>query len=361
MRRSIEVEYWVIDDEGRLADPGGLVDASPGAEREFVEPLLEIKTTPCATTAELRTELFERVRAVLRRADELNRGLVPLATPMVDGRIERVPSERTRIQERAIGDPFERVCRCAGTHVHIEQLPGNEIEQLNVITALDPALALVNSSPYAGRRPTASGARSKLYRSAYDGLDGQGELWPYSENTDEWFRRLEAGHEAFVRAARNGGVDEQAVESRFDPEGAVWIPVKLRETFSTVEWRSPDTALPSQVVRLADELTSVVERVRDTEVRIAGESGARTDDAIVLPTFETIESYVDAAIDEGLRSKRVRTYLDRMGFDVETYEPITADFDADGELTTTQARRLRLRYARRLEADVRQVTAAETD
>jgi hypothetical protein len=33
IRRSVEVEYWVVDDEGRLAEPGALVDASPGAER----------------------------------------------------------------------------------------------------------------------------------------------------------------------------------------------------------------------------------------------------------------------------------------------------------------------------------------
>ncbi|MFM9598074.1 hypothetical protein ACKI1O_53420, partial [Streptomyces scabiei] len=53
IRRSIEVEYWVVDDRGRLAEPGELVAASPGAEREFVRPLLEVKTTPCETTAEL--------------------------------------------------------------------------------------------------------------------------------------------------------------------------------------------------------------------------------------------------------------------------------------------------------------------
>ena len=45
IRRSIEVEYWVIDDAGRLVEPGALVNATPGAEREFVEPLLEVKTT----------------------------------------------------------------------------------------------------------------------------------------------------------------------------------------------------------------------------------------------------------------------------------------------------------------------------
>jgi len=46
LKRSIELEYCVIDSEGRLTEPGTPVDAAPGVEREFVEPLLEVKTAP---------------------------------------------------------------------------------------------------------------------------------------------------------------------------------------------------------------------------------------------------------------------------------------------------------------------------
>jgi hypothetical protein len=93
IRRSVEVEYWVIDDEGRLTEPGDLADL-PGVEREFVAPLLEIKTTPCETTGELRGELFDRIGSVLRRAGERGLGLVPLATPINADGIEDRPSER---------------------------------------------------------------------------------------------------------------------------------------------------------------------------------------------------------------------------------------------------------------------------
>nr|WP_274324480.1 hypothetical protein [Halosimplex aquaticum] len=71
----------MIDGDGRLVEPGSLVEASAGAEREFVEPLLEIKTTPCESTAALRRELYRRIESVLDRADEVGKGLVPLATP----------------------------------------------------------------------------------------------------------------------------------------------------------------------------------------------------------------------------------------------------------------------------------------
>jgi len=362
MRRSVEVEYWVVDDEGRLTDPGGLVDASAGVEREFVEPLLEIKTTPCESTAELRDELFDRVGRVLRRADELGKGLVPLATPLSDGDVPDLGSERARIQDRVVGDRFEYVRHCAGTHVHVEQLPGREIDQLNVLTALDPAIALVNSSPYFGHEPLAAGARTSLYRwMAYEHLPRQGELWPYADDTEEWARRLERRYEAFVTEAVVAGCDREAVEACFTPESAAWTPVKLRAEFETVEWRSADAALPSQVVRLADDLVGVVERLEDAELRVGEEPGGVADGSVVLPPFETVRERVEDGVRDGLASDAVRSYLERMGFDVDGYEPLSAELRGSGPLTDAEAREVRLDYADRLGRDVRRRRPVRSD
>lgn len=353
LRWAIEVEYWVIDDEGRLVEPGALVEASAGVEREFVEPLLEIKTTPCESVAGLRNELFERITDVLRAAESLNKGLVPLATTVNTDQIQELPSERIRIQNRVIGEDFEYVRHCAGTHVHIEQLPGRVIDQLNTLIALDPALALVNSSPYFRGERIASGARSKLYRwTAYDNLPHQGRLWPYADDIAEWTHRLEQRYEEFVTAAVSAGVDRQAVESNFDPESAIWTPVQLRETFGTVEWRSPDTALPSQILRLAEQVVAIVARLEDAQVRIEGDVGGVSEEAIVIPEFDEVLEYVSAAIQDGVASDGIRSYLDRMGFDVQAYEPLTQEIDGREPVTPEEARQLRLKYATRLEQDV---------
>ncbi|AGB31970.1 glutamate--cysteine ligase [Natrinema pellirubrum DSM 15624] len=362
IRRSIEVEYWVVDDRGRLVEPGDLVEASPGAEREFVEPLLEIKTTPCESTAELREELYERLGAVLERADERGLGLVPLATPINHGEIADRPSDRTRVQERVIGEDFEYVRHCAGTHIHVEQQPGRAVDQLNTFIALDPALALVNSAPYFRGRNLATGARSKLYRwMAYDDVPHQGRLWPYVDDTEEWTRRLERRYEDFVTAAVDAGIDRSTIRAQFDPESAVWTPVQIRESFETVEWRSPDTALPSQVVRLADRLATVVDRLRGAEVRIEGDTGRVTDEEIVLPTFDAVIEHVNAAIRDGLDADAVRSYLERMGFEVATYEPIAHDIGGRGPVDREAARRLRLEYAERLANDVRRAGRIPSD
>ncbi len=362
LRRSIEVEYWVVDDEGRLVEPTGLLDATEGAEREFVAPLLEIKTTPCETTAELRGELFERLGRVLRQAKELDRGLVPLATPVHAVEITDLPSERTEVQDIVVGGDFEYVRHCAGTHIHVEQVPGRELDQLNTLVALDPALALVNSSPFFRGRHIAAGARSKLYRwLAYDGLDGQGRLWPYVDERDEWDVRLERRYEKFRKAAIDAGIDVRTVEEHFDRESAVWTPVQFREEFGTVEWRSPDATLPSDIIRLADTVADTVAHLDDVTVHINGTDGRRADDAIVLPEFDAVIEYVNDAIRDGLHSDAVRSYLERMGFDTAAYDPISHDIDRPGTLSRADARELRLEYAGRLEDDVLQVQPAADD
>ncbi|WP_339102597.1 glutamate-cysteine ligase family protein [Haloterrigena salinisoli] len=361
-RRSIEVEYWVTDDEGRLTDPGELVAASPGAEREFVEPVLEIKTTPCETATELRAELFDRIGTVLERADELEKKLVPLGTPVAADEIRELPSDRTRIQNTVVGEDFEYVRHCAGTHVHVEQQPGREIDQLNALVALDPALALVNSSPYYRGHPMAAGARSKCYRwLAYDDVPHQGWLWRYVSDRGEWTRRLERRYEEFVTVATDAGVSRRTLESNFDLESAVWTPVQLRSSFSTVEWRSPDTALPSQIVRLANRLADLVGDLEDTDVRIDGRDGRVTSETITLPEFDAVLEYVHAAIRDGLESDAVRSYLERMGFDVDAYEPITHELAGRGRIDPAEARGIRLEYAERLERDVRRAKPMHSD
>ena len=361
LRRSIEVEYWVTDTEGRLVEPGVLAEMD-GAEREFVEPIVEIKTTPCESSAELRRELLGRIRAVVRRAEELDKRLVPLSTPLNHETIEQLDSDRTRIQEETIGTDFQYVRHCAGTHIHFEQQPGCTREQFNTLVALDPALALVNSAQHFRGQGVAAGARSQLYRRlAYRSLENQGQLWPYLDSLDEWDDRLEACYEALRKRAREAGVEAEQFDAVFDPESAVWTPVQLRATFGTVEWRSPDTALPSDVLRLAETMGEIVERVQTADVRIDGETGRVGTEEIVLPEFRAVKEYVDEAIESGLASKPLESYLSRMGFDVDAYEPRCRAFDIGRQLSIDEARARRLEHADALHQDVSRTPSMEAD
>jgi hypothetical protein len=195
----------------------------------------------------------------------------------------------------------------------------------------------------------------------YDGVPHQGWLWRYLDSAEEWDRRLERRYDEFVARAVEAGVDRRTVASSFDPESAVWTPVQFRQAFGTVEWRSPDAALPSQVVRLADTLATTVDRVRTAEVRIEGDVGRVDGGQVVLPTFDSVLEYVEAAIDEGLDSGPLRAYLDRMGFDVDAFEPLSREFDGRDRVSVAEARELRLRYAERLSRDVRRSRVVRGD
>ncbi|WP_436901589.1 glutamate-cysteine ligase family protein [Halovenus halobia] len=361
IRRSIEVEYWVIDDHGRLVEPDGLTDAAVGVEREFVAPMLEIKTTPCASHTELRRELYGRIEAVLELADERGQHLVPLATPITADSLRDLPSDRTDVQAELIGEEFEYVRHCAGTHIHVEQQSGRAVEQLNTFIAIDPALALVNSAPYYRGEEVATGARSKLYRwLAYDNLPHQGRLWPYVDSKAEWNRRLERRHEEFTTAAVGAGVDRQSIEANFDPESSVWTPVQFRDTFDTVEWRSPDTALPGQVIQLADQLATITESLQSADVRIDGSTPEFSAAAVVLPEFSHVLDHVETAITDGLTDD-LREYLDEFGFDVDAYEPTTSELAGSGHISREEAREIRLEHANRLEDDLNHRISAAGD
>lgn len=351
MKTSVEVEYWLIDRDGELCTPDGLTDLSPQVEEEFVDCLIEVKTTPCESVEELASQLVGLLDETLREAKSRGKGLVPLATPLNSDSIEQLPGDRARIQRQVLGEDFEYAKHCAGTHLHFEKR--RVVDQLNTLVALDPALALLSSSPYYKGQWVAAGARPYVYREkGYAQFPDHGQPWEYAESVAEWDDRLERRYAEFKRAATEAGVPEAEFEASFTPDDTIWTPVRLRKCFPTVEWRSPDATLPSQILRVADEMYPLMDEASRAEVRVEGDLGLVTDDAITLPEFGALREYTDAAIHEGLGSADVREYLDRMGFDVDAYDPLTERVDTGPSLDESQARTLRLEYAAALERDV---------
>ncbi|THE66637.1 glutamate--cysteine ligase [Salinadaptatus halalkaliphilus] len=375
MNTSLEVEYWVIDDDGELVSPGPLLDVSEQIDPEFVEPMLELKTTPCSSLTELREEFLDLVGEVVSAAHDHDKRLVPLATPLYASPAD-VPyrdKRGTELQRQIVGPTFDDARVCAGTHIHFEQ--SNVVDQLNTLTALDPAFALVASSSHYRGEPILECARSHLYRrSCYSACPEQGQLWPYVDSVAEWERRLEDAYDCFRERALERGVDPAEFDDEFDPYDAVWTPVRLRQAMPTVEWRSPDAALPSHVLQLAATVRSTVMRAdangtvvgdatggaigSDTE-RIAGSAPSRrplesaAEDPVFLPAFDTVEEITTAAITDGCSDGRVRSYLRGLGFEPSAYDPLTNRLP-DSRLTKREAKEYRLEAASWLEADVSQ-------
>ncbi|WP_227376281.1 glutamate-cysteine ligase family protein [Haladaptatus halobius] len=351
MQKSIEVEYWVIDRNGMLTTPGALAEESEYAEEEFVKPLFELKTPPCETYADLESTFIQQLDAVLSKADDLDKILVPLGTPINCESIEQWPSDRGEIQREVLGTNHDYAKYCAGTHIHFEKR--NVTDQLNTLIALDPALALTSSSSYFQGERIANDARAYIYRKkGYENFPHHGKLWDYVDTVAEWERRLDQCFEEFKTAAIEAGVDEESMHANFAPDNVVWTPIRLRDEMPTVEWRSPDTALPSQILRLVKEVDAVMEQIHHTNVNIGDQTGAVRSDEVTLPEFETVSHHVEKAIHSGLESPSTATYLERMGFNVHEYDPITPRIDEREFISFDEARDLRCQYGELLRQDV---------
>ncbi|SFG41568.1 Glutamate-cysteine ligase family 2(GCS2) [Halopelagius inordinatus] len=357
MRVGIEIEYWLVDDDGVLSAADEVITACDGVDSEMATPLLEVKTPPCDSVEELTAVLGDRLGRAREAARSRGTRLVPLGTPLSDEQIPRRTSTRIDVQQAVLGDDLAHAGYCAGTHLHFEQ--ASVTDQLRALTALDPAFALVNTTPYYRNRRVSACARPYVYRRrCYRSLPDHGQLWRYPDSADEWRRRVEKRFDAFLAAAAECGIDRETVASAFSPEDAVWAPLCLRDDLGTVEWRTPDAASPLELCRLAADVADVVETAVEDGTRIG--ASRSNDDALSLPPFETLRDCVDAALERGLAAPRVGRHLSRMGFDPAEYRPFGEEIDGRERLDADEARRIRLRAADRLDRDVERLRGATT-
>ena len=334
MKVGLELEYWTVDQRGRLISSKELAQRLDSGEQEFVEPLLELKTSPHENTADLREEAESILREALLEAQELGLKIVPLGTPMNSGKIDKIGSRRGEIQEQIIGENLEAAKRVAGTHIHFEK--ENVKEQLNILTALDPALALMNSSPFYQGEKLASSSRNQVYRKkCYRDFPRHGQLWRYVDSVEEWEERIEERFEEFKEAGRKEGVTSTEIEEHFGPYDALWTPVRLRKQFPTVEWRAPDSGNIEDALRLAKESKDIVER--------ASEECLKPE----ILDFEDLQRLSEKAIKNGLDDEDVKNYLSDLGFSIGEYTQYQQNIG--NSLNRKKAKELRLKESERLE------------
>jgi len=327
MKIGIELEYWVINQEGKLVSSKKLAENTDSAEQEFVEPLIEVKTSPSSSIESLKNEIKGKLKKLFNSADSLDQNIVPLGTPLNSGKIEMLESKRGKIQSKIIGENLEAAKRVAGTHIHFEK---KEVkQQLNTLTALDPALALTNSSPYYQGEKTASSSRNRVYRyQCYQDFPEHGQLWNYTDSVQEWEERIEENFQKFKNEAKTCNVSEKELNKYFSAHDALWAPIRLRKEFPTIEWRAPDSGRLQDTLRMASEIKSIVEK------------------GVERPEFEELQNLSCESINRGLESSEVNSYLSECGFSVDKYNPISSEIDNNQSISIKQAREIRLKYAK---------------
>lgn len=335
MKAGLELEFWVINEHGRLDYAKPVAERVYFASQEFSSSMIEIQTEPHEDVDELLKEAISKTEILAELAKKDGKRIVPLGTPLNSGEAEIYESERFRIEQEVIGDEVKHAGRTAGLHIHFEK--EDTLRQLNTLTALDPLSALVNSSPrYQGER-LADGCRNKVYRfKACGAFPEQRELWPYMDSITEWREKRENLFQKFVERAEEKGISQDRLERHFQAENAVWTPVKLREDYPTVEWRSPDTTLLTEVIKLVKAVKPVVQQKKHSE----------------LPDFKNVKECSQEAIEKGLESDKVREYIEEMGIDPSVFNPVSSRLELPEKVDRKKARRIRLQVAEELTQDL---------
>jgi gamma-glutamyl:cysteine ligase YbdK (ATP-grasp superfamily) len=335
LKAGLELEFWVIDEDGKLDYAKPVAERVYFASQEFSRSMIEIQTEPREDVDELLKEAISKTEILAELAKKDGKRIAPLGTPLNSGEAEIYESDRFRIEQEVIGDEVKHAGRTAGLHIHFEK--EDTLRQLNTLTALDPLSALVNSSPrYQGER-LADGCRNKVYRfKACGAFPEQRELWPYMDSITEWREKRENLFQKFVERAEEKGISQDRLERHFQAENAVWTPVKLREDYPTVEWRSPDTTLLTEVIKLVKAVKPVVQQKKHSE----------------LPNFKNVKECSQKAIEKGLESDKVREYIEEMGVDPSVFNPVSRRLELPEKIGRKKAREVRLQVAEELTQDL---------
>lgn len=335
MKTGLELEFWVTDDEGKLDYAKPVSERVYFASQEFSQSMIEIQTEPHSDLDELFQEAISKTEILAELAKKDNKRIVPLGTPLNSGKVELYESERFSIEEEVIGPEVRHAGRTAGLHIHFEKR--DVLRQLNTLTALDPLSALMNSSPAYQGEKLADGCRNEIYRNkACGAFPEQRELWPYMDSVNEWREKRKKLFQKFRQRAVEKGIKIEKLNQHFQPENAVWTPVKLREDYPTVEWRAPDTSYLTEVFKLVKAIKPLAEKKKQSE----------------LPEFERVKKCSKKAIFEGLDSSDVREYIKDVGINPSKFSPVSKRLDIPEKLSRERARKIRLETSEELGRDL---------
>lgn len=347
MKVGLELEYWVVNTAGELVSGVDLLDSHEAVVPEFVDPMIELQVPPADGITQLQQNLVPILETVLARATELGMHLVPLGTLLTEHHFP-ITSDRGNVLKTIFGEEIRYAKNGAGTHVHFDK--GNVVRQLNLLTALDPAIALVSSSPYYDGILMGLNARALTYRThSTEFLTRYRDLWSYTDSVDDWTEEFARMYETLKLYVEQLEIPQAEFTRYIQPEDVVFALVRLRAQTPTIEWRAPDIALPSQILQLVSDVSLLLSLTEEKPVRV-GTPGIRADE-IGIPSFTELRAITTTAMNVGL-TERVCRYLTTMRFNPNQYNPIAKEIAGDYQISAADACRIRLEYADRLRSDI---------
>jgi carboxylate-amine ligase len=356
-RIGLEQEFFLVDEEGVLSERADEylqhcheVAKAAGCSPEYFVPewvkgIVEINTPPAYTPTELAREYLKNLKLAVQAARDMNLRLYPLSsyplhvTPLIRDKLNY------HVQVRTVGyDRFLNAGKCTGTHLHLEVAPETidprvgisynstaaareEVLNIyNLATALDSALiALARACPFYEGQALGLAYHTVRYRGSdtfgwegvYTHLQAVGGLMPYAERVERLVELQFERYYAWLEAMDKAGVERHLfLESGGNLLDASWNPVRLND-LGTVELRGIDSNYPEVILAIITLVYNAAQRVRHEGLTVRPAEGAcrfeLSGNKLSVPDFEYLNGeLLYAAVTEGVKSAKVRNYLDSL-------------------------------------------------
>ncbi len=276
-RISVAVDYWVIDETGELADPS-CVAAIPGATASATPHSIAVETPPTEHCVDLRDHLEGRLQTAVVAAHDRECRLLPLGL-----RPDLLAEAGAESGETDQPPPTAT----AGARITFDVDPEAAVDVYNILLALDPAFALLNTTRWVTEdRQYACGRAAKRNRNH--------RVMPYRTDDD---------------------LDPDAVD---DHETDGWQPVRLLEP-GRIEWHALDASTPTLLVDLIADVVSILRRASMCQLTVESFGNGFDVGCLRLPTKRWRRIYAEQAAHRGVESVILRAYLDRIGIETGWY------------------------------------------
>ncbi|MFO7710964.1 MAG: glutamate-cysteine ligase family protein [Candidatus Woesearchaeota archaeon] len=306
----LELEFHLAYEDGSLANEADLVLADSRAGdyliRESAKSMVEVIAPPSSDLSVVHQNFLKGLSALKEICDDYS--LLPVPSSSIGPESAPISNDPERVRgmkKRIIlGDELRdlehHIC---GTHIHIDKLEtAEEIhDQYVVMQAMDPAFALLSSTPFFLGQNTKKDYRVDIYRNQVFGeFPLQGQLLPYPVSYEDIVERQRESLRSWVGNGSSEG---------FAAHDTCWGPIRMME--KTIESRCADANVFSQVMGLAALYQGVCNYLSENkpEVVIGEGNFFKEGNQLVIPSYEWLKEAENAGIREGVHNSSLHEYL----------------------------------------------------
>jgi len=320
-----ELELTLIDENGYTTNNAPQILDDPRIKEkkcytdEGTKAQIEVNSAPAHTIHELDQNLQSKLKFLEDICREYGSFPVPVSE-FGAGQGEWNYCNRLKAYLNIIGEhALRNLLPHSGTHLHISQIPGKELQQYYLLQALDPLTYAITSTSSISYKRTNSLNCHRINNQrniAFKNFPLHAQLQDYPLSLDELKERDNKRWKQWLKISVNKGMPPEKYLETFQPDNTGYHPIRKRDEIGptgTFEIRSLDIC-PSDVRSAASALIKGVHDYvmsRNILLAIADKFGeySFTDKQIVLPHIETSRRSQDLVIDDGLKPDLIFNFL----------------------------------------------------